>query len=58
MTSKHAEGTERSNKKGLPTDIMGKKLKNGEVAVSFRRKLMALKLEHKRYACFHAEQPT
>jgi hypothetical protein len=33
----------RSNRKGLPRNIMGKNLKKGEVAVSFRRKLMALK---------------
>jgi hypothetical protein len=37
----------RSNRKGLLRD-MKKKLKKGEVAVSFRRKLMALKWKDKR----------
>jgi hypothetical protein len=44
-----AVGTVRSNRKGFLTDIMGKKIKKREVAVSFRRKLMALKWTDKRY---------
>jgi hypothetical protein len=38
-----AVGTVRSNGKGLPKDVMNSKLKKGEVAVSYRNKLMALK---------------
>jgi hypothetical protein len=55
-----AVGTVRSNRKGLPRDIMGKKLKKGEVAVSFRRKLMAPKWKDKRHVCMlssiHSEE--
>jgi hypothetical protein len=43
-----AVGTVRSNRKGLPRDIMGKKLKKRDLVFSFRRKLMSLKLKYKR----------
>jgi hypothetical protein len=46
-----AVGTVRSNRKGLPRDITEKKWKKGEMAVSFRRKLMALKWKDKRDVC-------
>jgi hypothetical protein len=46
-----AVGTVRSNRKGLPGAIMGKKLKKGEVTVSFRRKLIALKWKSNREVC-------
>jgi hypothetical protein len=42
-----AVGTVRSNRKELPKDIMKCKLKKGEVAVSYRNKLMALKWKDK-----------
>jgi hypothetical protein len=42
--------TVRSNRKGLQ-DVMGKKLKKGDVSVSFRRKPMALKWKDKRHVC-------
>jgi hypothetical protein len=44
-------GTARSNRKGLPKDVMNCKLKKGEVAVSYRNKLMALKRKDKRDVC-------
>jgi hypothetical protein len=46
-----AVGTVRCNRKGLLRDIMGKKLKKEEVAVSFRRMLMALIWKDKRDVC-------
>jgi hypothetical protein len=47
----HAVGTVISNRKALPTDIMRMKLKTGEVEVSIRRRLMALKWKDKRDIC-------
>jgi hypothetical protein len=47
----HAVGTVISNRKALPGNIMGRKLKKGEVEVSIRRRLMALKWKDKRDIC-------
>jgi hypothetical protein len=50
----------RSNRKGLPTNFMGNKLKKGEVSVSFRKKEMILKYRDKRDVCMlssiHSEE--
>jgi hypothetical protein len=43
--------TVRSNRKELPKDVMKCKLKKGDVAVSYRNKLMALKWKDKRDVC-------
>jgi hypothetical protein len=45
--------TVRSNRKRLPKDVMNCKLKKGEVAVSYRNKLVALKWKDER--CMRAE---
>ena len=46
-----AVGTVRSNRKGLPKEVVEKKMKKGEVAASYRKKLMALKWRDKRDIC-------
>ena len=46
-----AFGTVRSNRKGLPKHVMSKKLKQGEIAASYKDKLMALKWRDKREVC-------
>jgi hypothetical protein len=46
-----AAGNIRSNRKGLPEDVINCKLKKGRVAVSYRNKLMVLKQKDKRDVC-------